>query len=271
MSADAIQRVIGAAMMATAWLAATLLCAAAQAPSSWDMCNNEGKAYPPDIVIYGCTAVISAGGSNPQNLAVAFNNRGLAFRAKGEVARALADYDEAVRLDPGYAGVFNNRGVTLHDRGDLDRAFADYDEAIRLDPKNATAFTNRGIAYRDKGDLDRAIADYNEAIRLDPRHATAFTNRGNAYREMGDLDRAAADYSEAIVLDPMNAVAFNNRGAAYLIKGDLDHALVYYSEAIRLDPRYGRPRPRGCGLRGGDPDQSQIRQRLHQPRRCLSG
>jgi hypothetical protein len=94
MSADAIRRVIGAAVVAGTLLAtASLLTAtvAAQAPSSGDMCNNEGKAYPPDIVIYGCTAVISAGGSNAQNLAVAFNNRGLAFRAKGDIERALAD------------------------------------------------------------------------------------------------------------------------------------------------------------------------------------
>src|SRR4029077_216216 len=120
---------------AAALLATTLLPTAgatAQEASSWDMCNNEGKAYPSDIVIYGCSAVISSGASNSQNLAVAFNNRGLAFRARGDIAHALADYDEAVRLDPGYAGVFNNRGVTLHDKGELDRALADYNEAIRL-------------------------------------------------------------------------------------------------------------------------------------------
>src|SRR5882724_4269307 len=103
-------------------LSATTSLAAAQEPSSWDMCNNEGKAYPPDIVVYGCTAAIGAADQNPQHLAVAHNNRGLAFRAKGDIARALADYDEAVRLDPDYAGAFNNRGVTLHDKGELGRA-----------------------------------------------------------------------------------------------------------------------------------------------------
>src|SRR3974377_1629306 len=100
------------------------------------MCNNEGKIYPPDIVIYGCTAVIGGGNPNPQNLAMAYNNRGLAFRAKGDVSRAPSDYDAAVRLDPDYAGVRNNRGVTLHDKGDLEGAIADYNEAIRIEPNN---------------------------------------------------------------------------------------------------------------------------------------
>ena len=60
--------------------------------------------------------------------------------------------------------------ATLYgDKGDYDRAIADYDEAIRLDPRYAVAYYNRGVAYCDKGDYDRAIADYNEAIRLDPK------------------------------------------------------------------------------------------------------
>ena len=95
--------------------------------------------------------------------------------------------------DPSSA--YTNRGLAWGDKGDLDRAIADYNEAIRLDPKYADAYYNRGLAWRAKGDLDRAIADYNEAIRLDPKYADAYNNRGNAWRAKGDLDRAIADYN----------------------------------------------------------------------------
>jgi len=50
---------------------------------------------------------------------------------------------------------------------DPDRAIADYSEAIRLDPKHAIAYCNRGDGYRSIYDYGRAIADYDEAIRLD--------------------------------------------------------------------------------------------------------
>ena len=53
-------------------------------------------------------------------------------------------------------------------KGDQDRAIADYDQAIRLDPGLAHAYANRGSAYTDKMDYDRAIADLDQAIRLDP-------------------------------------------------------------------------------------------------------
>ena len=56
---------------------------------------------------------------------------------------------------------------THYEREDYDRAIADFDQAIRLDAKNANAFYNRGIAYHEKHDYDRAIADFDQAIKLD--------------------------------------------------------------------------------------------------------
>jgi tetratricopeptide (TPR) repeat protein len=68
-----------------------------------------------------------------------------------------------------------------------DRAIADFNEAIRLDPNTAPAYRNRGDAYRNKGDKDRAIHDYNQAIGLDPNDAFAFCNRGRVKRNINDM------------------------------------------------------------------------------------
>src|SRR5213595_440082 len=57
---------------------------------------------------------------------------------------------------------------------EYDKAIADYDEVIRLDPKDVFAYIYRGCAYDDKGDYDKAIADYDEAIRLDPKYALPY-------------------------------------------------------------------------------------------------
>jgi tetratricopeptide (TPR) repeat protein len=170
----------------------------------------------------------------------AYYNRGLAWRAKGDLDRAIADYTDAIRLNARYRNAYNDRGSAWRDKGDLDRAIADFDEAIRLDPTYSIAYYNRGLAWRDKGELDRAIADYTEAIRLDPTYAVAYNNRGTVWRDKGDRDRAIADYSEAIRLDPdpKDARAYNNRGLAWRNNGDLDRAIADYSEAIRLDPKY---------------------------------
>jgi len=66
----------------------------------------------------------------------------------------------------GLAIAFTNRGRAYEKKGDHDRAIADYSEAIRLNPKDAMAFNNRGVAYKAKGDLDRATADFLVAKQL---------------------------------------------------------------------------------------------------------
>ena len=136
------------------------------------------------------------------------------MQTKATYDRAIADFNEAIQLDPKSAHAFRNRGVAYAKQRRQDRAIADFNEAIRLDPKSALAFRNRGVVYAYKGDYDRAIADFNEAIRLDPKSAPAFRNRGVAYAYKGDNDRAIADFNEAIRLDPNNALAFCNRGKA---------------------------------------------------------
>ena len=57
-----------------------------------------------------CTAVIQSGLIVGHNLAIAYNNRGNAYKANGDLDRAIADYNQAIALDPKYALAYNNRG-----------------------------------------------------------------------------------------------------------------------------------------------------------------
>ena len=92
-----------------------------------------------------------------------------AYRNKGDYDKAIADYTEAIRLDPKYAVAYYSRGCDLPEQGRLRQGDCRLHRAIRLDPKLATAYCNRGVAYWNKGDYDKAIADYTDAIRLDPK------------------------------------------------------------------------------------------------------
>ena len=64
----------------------------------------------PDHAIDGCTAVIQSGTGSLEVQAVAFNNRGYAYSRKGQYDRAIADFDQAIRLDPEIVLAFINRG-----------------------------------------------------------------------------------------------------------------------------------------------------------------
>ena len=68
----------------------------------------------------------------------------------------------------GYA----ERGLAYHRNGELDRAAADFDEAIRLDSRNAAAFYNRNLLRAARGDVQGASADRARAIAIDPSYGS---------------------------------------------------------------------------------------------------
>ena len=193
-----------------------------------------------DEQIASCTAAIQSSRWSGKNLAWAHFNRGFAYRAKGDNDSAIADYSEAIRLDPRYSKAYGNRGNAYRAKGDYDRAVADYDQAIKIGSNEVQFdYNNRGLAYADKGDLDRAIADYSEAIRLDPKYGAAYNNRGDAYKAKGEIDRAIADYSEAIRLVPNNFSYVRDRGNALYLAGKYDLAIADYDKLIQFDPKAG--------------------------------
>ena len=95
-----------------------------------------------------------------------------------------------------------DHGRACLDKGKYDDAIADYTEAIALDPNVATAYTIRGDAYAEKGEFDRAIADFTKAIGLDPNDAITYYNRGYTYAKKGDEDQAIADFRKVLEIDP---------------------------------------------------------------------
>ncbi len=165
-------------------------------------------------VIHGflvAVAVACAGAAVQAQTYIDYYNQGNAWYEQGNYEQAIANYTEAIRLNPGLFEAYNARGNSWSDHQDLDRAVADYTEAIRLKPDYSEAYMNRADALRAKGQLARAFADYNQAIRLNPRDSLAFNNRGVAHLVQGGYKLALADFDEAIRLNPGLSIAYINR------------------------------------------------------------
>jgi tetratricopeptide (TPR) repeat protein/transglutaminase-like putative cysteine protease len=191
---------------------------------------------PVDQRVAACTAVIQAGEETPQSLALAFSNRGHAYRIKGDYARALQDFNEAIRRVPNLATAFNGRGLTWGAMQDYERAIADFNEAIGHAPTFAVALVNRANVYRTAGRTEQAMHDYDEALRLDPTLVFAYLSRGRAHRIAGNAERALADFDDAIRLKRDNAFAWAERCYTQAVANENHKALESCNEALKLKP-----------------------------------
>ena len=87
---------LGGILAATALLIAAPV--KAQQAQGEVSCGTKGGASTPDAAISTCTAAIESGKIGPPNLALAYNNRGIAYADKGDVDHALADPGVRARL-----------------------------------------------------------------------------------------------------------------------------------------------------------------------------
>jgi uncharacterized caspase-like protein len=115
-------------------------------------------------------------GALAQTTAEAYVRSGISWSLKSDFDRAIADYNQALRINPQYAAAYLGRGVAWEMKGNLDRAIADFNQALRINPQYAEAYFNRGIAWVSKRDYDRAIADYTQALRINPQLTQAKEN-----------------------------------------------------------------------------------------------
>ncbi len=141
---------------------------------------------------------------------------------RGNKDEALPHLVETIRLFPGYSEAHNNLGALLEDRGDLAGAVAEYQEAFVLRPSNAAAkvnLVNLGIRLARLGRHPEAAIAFRGVLRVAPAEADAHYNLGAALAALGDLQGAVRHLSEAVRLAPGDALARESLAAVQQAAG----------------------------------------------------
>lgn len=175
------------------------------APLSAGMVEDCVQSADRELQVAACTEAIESGQWEGAELAWAYGNRGNAWAALRDPAKAVADYTQALDLDPGFAMTWHNRGLVFAALGDWRRAIDDYDQALERDPAFGTAWGSRGVAWRETGELERALGDLDRAIELEPDVARHYQNRANVRCALGQVDGAVEDRMAAIRLGHFDA------------------------------------------------------------------
>ena len=161
---------------------------------------------------------------------------GIALHAAGRLDEAERHFRQALAGMPDLAEVHFNLGQTLRLAGRLDEALREYAAALELQPDLAVAHHNRGEVLRARGDVDAALAAYRRALEIDPNYAQAHNNLGSILASRGDLQGALEHFARAVEIDPEYAQAHNNLGMALASAGRLEEAIQHFTRAVELRP-----------------------------------
>ncbi len=118
----------------------------------------------------------------------------------------------------------------------MDDAMAQFQKALEIHPGYAQAYYNIGYVFLQKGQLDEAITCLEKVLQIQPDYVNAVCNLGAAYLQKGRLDEAIEQYQKAVALQPDSAEAHHNLGYALLQRGKARGAIAHYQTALEIEP-----------------------------------
>ena len=160
----------------------------------------------------------------------------------GRRAQAL---DRAHELAAESIEVLLQRGRVNILSGKTDAGLADFSEALRIDPDNVPALLLRAEA-EIPDHLDEALEDLNRALDLRPGLVPALWQRAALHAHAKKFAAAVSDLEVARKLEPTDDAASLQLAAVLAADGKLDRALGVYNDLLqgRLEKLDGLSRPR---------------------------
>ncbi len=173
---------------------------------------------------------------------VAHIRRGVDLEQAGKVPEAIAEQNEALRLDPA-AVQAHIKLVSLYGRrGEYDQASAHYHAALDLDPNQADLHYNYGVLLLKQNRPQDAEKAFQQALQINPFYAEAHFNLGAVYEQEGRLNEASEKFTRALDNKPNYAAAHFHLGRLLANQERYDEAIQQFLKTLTPEdentPRY---------------------------------
>jgi tetratricopeptide (TPR) repeat protein len=207
----------------------------AKARQVFDLCAGENDT-PSEVAIEACSEVLAREPAEGRwdKLRVL---RGGAFLDLQLYDEAIGDFSAVLSRTPAEWDALALRAVAYSSKGEPKPALADIQQAVKLQPDSTSVQYLAGFIHELNNDLDGAIASFSIVLRLKPAMRDALYARGALYERTGQNDKALADYAAMVRLDPNDVLARHSRGALYAQLGRDKEARTDFAAATHIESR----------------------------------
>ena len=150
---------------------------------------------------------------------------GRTYIQMGRVPEALAEYKEAIRIDPKFVLAYGNIGAAyLYQLGEVSSALPVCQKILELDPGNAWAQDCLGWSYFAKNELPQAQAAFDKAVAANPQGTLSRFRLAHTHRLQGHYEEAIKTLRQIQKVDPSDSSVFYDIGVVYEQMGDRQKA-----------------------------------------------
>ncbi len=156
---------------------------------------------------------------------------------QGNIAGAIAQFREALRIDPRLPGLRFELAEALNsskDAAEQAQAEGEYKAALAANPFDEKAHCRLGEFALGRSELKEALAHYSRAVELQPDDADANLGLAKVLLSMDEPAKAQALLERSAKLEPFNSVTRYHLAAAYRNEGRMDDARRELAEFKRL-------------------------------------
>jgi cytochrome c-type biogenesis protein CcmH/NrfG len=145
----------------------------------------------------------------------------------GDEAPAIANYREAIKIDPRLSGAHFDLGSLLYNSSDEKlkaEAEAEFKAELALNPNDEKSYVMLGMIAAKHGDTKAAYDYYSRALQLQPDDGDAALEMAKILVTMNQNDKAQQLLEHAIQIDPSNSVAHYRLSTLYRRQGKTEEA-----------------------------------------------
>ena len=153
---------------------------------------------------------------------------------KADVAAALSEIDEAIKLNP-TTNSYVKRASMHMESGDKDSTMIDFQKAIDLNGQDPDIYYHRGQCNFILQEFTAAARDYQKSIDIDPSFAFSHIQLGVAQYKLGSTSASMSTFRRCLQRFPESAEVYNYYGELLLDQGKFEEAIEKFDHAIQIE------------------------------------
>ena len=174
--------------------------------------------------------------------------------SQGKAAEAIEVLGKAKAADPDYSASYFNIAIIASTRGEFDKAISEYSEVLKKEPGNVGAMLNIAALLDVMGKDSEALGYYMKAkATKDP---SAYMALAKHHLKNKDTKKALAVLDEAVKENPKNTAALETKGRIHVAEKNYKDALKVFEEVEAIDAERGLPFIVGTYMAMGEPKKA---------------